>query len=78
MNREQVAVNVAKVKALMPEMVPEIKALHEAGLIDGWRNVTYIGPHRPEPKNSVHGGQMVIESAAALKTRMGIDGKPGR
>lgn len=74
MNRELIAANVAKVKALMPELVPEIKALHEAGLIDGWRDVVYIGPHRPEPKNSVHAGQMVLESAEQLKKRIGLHG----
>jgi hypothetical protein len=26
----------------MPELVPEIKAMVEAGLIDGWRNVQRI------------------------------------
>jgi hypothetical protein len=26
----------------MPELVPEIKALVDAGMIDGWRNVTRI------------------------------------
>lgn len=74
MNREQIAANVAEVKRLMPDLVPQIKALHEAGLIDGWRDVTYVGPHRPEPKNSVHAGQMVLESAAALKERIGLNG----
>jgi hypothetical protein len=26
----------------MPEVVPFIKDLHEAGLIDGWRNVEVV------------------------------------
>lgn len=30
------------VHQLMPEIVPEIKALVDAGFIDGWRNVTRI------------------------------------
>ncbi len=70
--RARVAANVAQVKALMPELVPEIKALHEAGLIEGWRNVAYIGPHRPRPpgERAVHAGQMALESMEKTKERM--------
>lgn len=48
--RERVAANAAEVKRLMPEMVATIKALHEAGMIDGWRAVRQIGAElAPEP-----------------------------
>lgn len=67
--RARIANNIALVKSLMPEMVPFIKELHEVGLIDGWRNVAYIGPHRPEPRG-VTGDQMVLESVAQTKERM--------
>lgn len=66
--------NAAEVKRLMPELVPEIKALHEAGLIEGWRSVTYIGPHRPDPPKAVSAGQMVLTSATELKERMKRNG----
>lgn len=35
----KVARNKAAVYAHMPELVPFIKELHEAGMIDGWRGV---------------------------------------
>lgn len=35
-----------QVKELIPEAIPFIKDLHQAGLIEGWRNVTYVGPLR--------------------------------
>lgn len=48
--RNRVAANVEKVRRLMPGLVPHIKELHEAGLIDGWRAVRQIGPElAPEP-----------------------------
>lgn len=48
--RQRIASNVAEVKRLMPELVPTIKALHEAGLIDGWRSVRQVGAElAPEP-----------------------------
>lgn len=68
--RAQIAERVAKVKELMPEMVPEIKALHEAGLIEGWRNVDYIGPHRPRGPRTFHAGEMVLESMTKMRERM--------
>lgn len=70
--RAAVAHKASLVKALMPELVPVIKELHEAGLIEGWRDVGYIGPHRPprEGERAVHVGQMVTESAAAMRERM--------
>jgi hypothetical protein len=74
MNREQVAHNVAEVRRLMPELVPEIKALHDAGLIDGWRDVAYIGPPRADPPRAVAVRDMVLTSAADLKERMRKNG----
>lgn len=34
------------VKGQIPEVVPFIKDLYQAGLIEGWRNVVYVGPLR--------------------------------
>lgn len=39
--REQVAENIAFVKAHLPELVPFVKDLHAEGLIDGWRAVRH-------------------------------------
>jgi hypothetical protein len=39
----------AAVHATIPDAVPLIHALHRAGLIDGWRSVTYVGPPREMP-----------------------------
>jgi hypothetical protein len=41
----RVARNKAAVYEHMPEMVPIIKELHEAGMIDGWRGVTSVEVH---------------------------------
>lgn len=68
--RERVAQNVARVKELMPEIVPEIKALFEAGLIEGWRSVEYIGPHRPPAPGTFNLTQIVTESMSKTKERM--------
>lgn len=40
--QEQVAANKALIEEHMPEMLPEIKALYEAGLIEGWRSVVKV------------------------------------
>ncbi len=69
MNREQIAATVAEVKCLMPELVPVVKELYEAGLIDGWRDVAYIGPHRPTPAGLTV-DRLVLESAESVKERM--------
>jgi len=44
----------AAVLETIPEAVPLIRALHQAGLIDGWRAVTYVGPPREIP--NAHSG----------------------
>jgi hypothetical protein len=67
--RTRIANNIALVKSLMPEMAPIIKELHEVGLIEGWRNVVYVGPPRPEPYG-VTVAQMVLESVTETKERM--------
>lgn len=38
----RVAANRALVREYMPELVDEIKELHEMGLIDGWRDVVEV------------------------------------
>lgn len=72
MNRDQVAANVARIKADLPEFIPFFKELYELGMVTGWRDITYVGPPRADPPGGIHAGQMVLESAAALKTRLGI------
>lgn len=48
--RERVAQNYALVKTHLPEVVPLIKALHEAGLIDGLRAIDKVAVfHGKEP-----------------------------
>lgn len=37
--QDKIAANRAAVHEHMPELVPIIKELHEAGMIDGWRGV---------------------------------------
>jgi hypothetical protein len=44
----------AAVLETIPDAVPLIHALHQAGLIDGWRAVTYVGPRREIP-NAISG-----------------------
>lgn len=60
----------AKVRELMPEIVPEIKALVAAGLIEGWRNVDYIGPQRPPDPRTFNLTQIVTETMSKTKERM--------
>lgn len=74
--RDRIAANIEAVKTLMPELLPEIKTLHAAGLIDGWRNVTYIGPHRPSPLGAVSGEHLITTTMEQLKERM-KNGNPG-
>lgn len=38
--RQRAAETAQQAKQLMPEIVPFVKELYEAGMIDGWRNVT--------------------------------------
>jgi len=68
--RERVAETIVQVRALVPGLVPLVKDLHALGMFDGWRAINYVGPIRPDPPNCVHAGQMVLESAEALKERM--------
>lgn len=48
---QRIRENIATVKAHLPEVVPLIKELHDAGLIDGWRavqNVQIFTEHEKE------------------------------
>lgn len=74
MSRERIAATVAKVKASTPELVPFLQELQALGMITGGSCISYVGPHRPEPLNSVHVGQMVIESTEAAMKRMKLHG----
>jgi hypothetical protein len=40
--QEKVAQRKAAVYEHMPELVPIVKELHEAGMIDGWRSVSEV------------------------------------
>ena len=59
---ERIAANRAAVHAQMPELVPVIGELHAIGLIDGWRDVVYVGPQRADPPSTVSGKDIVVES----------------
>ncbi len=72
--KARVAKNIELVKAIHPEMAGSIKALRAAGFDIGWRDISYTGPQRPEPINSLHAGQLVLESTAELKERVGLNG----
>jgi len=61
---DQIRANAAAVQAQMPELVPEIKALLAAGLIDGWRNVVYIGPPQPVNPGAVPGTDVMLGTFA--------------
>lgn len=39
---DTIAKNVALHKEHLPEFAPFVRALHETGLIDGWRAITHI------------------------------------
>lgn len=41
------------VHAQMPELVPFISALAKCEMIDGWRDLEYAGPIRPENPKAV-------------------------
>lgn len=47
--QERIAGNVQRLRQLMPEAVPLVKALFSGGLIPGWRAIEYVGPHRQPP-----------------------------
>lgn len=47
---EIIAERVAKVREIFPELSKDVKALKEAGLIRGWRDLAYIGPPRDESR----------------------------
>jgi hypothetical protein len=54
--REAIASRRAFIHAHMPELLPEIKLLHELGMIDGWRNVTHAGHEAPPVRGVVFSG----------------------
>ena len=69
--RARIAQNVVAVKEMLPELVPFLQELHAEGMIEGWRDVAYVGPHRPDPPGAVAVSQMVMGTAAeALETSM--------
>lgn len=43
-DRQRIADNIGLVKKVFPEMVGNVRDLHAAGLIDGWRNLAWVGP----------------------------------
>lgn len=45
-DQARVAALREQVLAEIPEAVPLLRALHQEGLIEGWRAVTYVGPPR--------------------------------
>ena len=51
--RARIAGNVAGLREQCPELVPFFKDLHAEGLVDGWRAIDYVGPHRPPPASAL-------------------------
>lgn len=64
--RARIAQNVIAVKEMLPEMVPFLQGLHAEGMIEGWRDVAYVGPHRPDPPGAVRVSEMALGSAAEV------------
>lgn len=56
---ERVAANIATIKRDMPELVPFFKELHALGMVNGWRDIAYIGPTPPERGRAVSAADMV-------------------
>ena len=55
-DREQIVANIATIKATMPEMLPIIKSMVARGLIDGWRNVAWVGKSGESPPGIAYQG----------------------
>lgn len=64
--RARIAQAVTAVKESLPEMVPFLQGLHAEGMIEGWRAVAYVGPHRPEPPGAVAVSEMALGSSAEV------------
>lgn len=64
--RARIAQNVAAVRTQIPEVVPFLQELHAEGMIEGWRAVAYVGPHRPDPPGAVPVSAMALGSAAEV------------
>lgn len=70
--RLRIANNKAVILESLPELVPLIRSLVAVGLIEGWRNVEYAGPVRPEPEGPhvFSGADLQTESMTTVKERM--------
>lgn len=49
-----------RIRATFPGLFPILRGLIDAGLIRGLRDLEYLGPPRPEPRNAVSAGQMAL------------------
>lgn len=49
-----------RIRATFPGLFPILRGLIDAGLIRGLRDLEYLGPPRPEPRNAVNAGQMAL------------------
>lgn len=67
--RERIAANIAYTRANLPGFAEFFKDLHALGMVTGWRDIDYVGPPRAGPKG-ITADKLVLESAAALKTRL--------
>ncbi len=61
---KQIEARVAKVREIFPSLSKDVKALMEAGLIRGWRDLAYIGPPREEEGVAFDATQLVIHRPA--------------
>jgi hypothetical protein len=57
---EAIALKVAQARKIFPGLANEVRALVDAGLIQGWRNLEYIGPPREETGIAFDATQLVI------------------
>lgn len=49
-----------RVRATFPALFPILRGLIDAGMVRGLRDLEYLGPPRPEPRNAVNAGQMAL------------------
>lgn len=59
-DKAEIAQSRLDVLEQIPEMADEIRELLGEGLVDGWRNVTYIGPPREKDPRTITLAEMQI------------------
>lgn len=57
----RIALLKERIKKEFPALFPILRGLMDAGLIRGLRDLDYLGPERPAPRNAISTGQMVLD-----------------